>query len=162
MTVRVTTLKGPDAGLYYVEGLPSYYLDAGEPTGVWRGDGAVLLGLVGEVDDDAFLDVMAGLEPGTDESLGRRYGEGSVRGFDVTASAPKAALFALGDDVTRQTVIDAHDTAVVAMVDWIEGTPTPATASMATWPPSTPRASPPPASASTPAGPSTPSSTPTW
>ena len=44
---------------------------------------------------------MAGLEPGTDESLGRRYGEGSVRGFDVTASAPKSALFALGDDVTR-------------------------------------------------------------
>jgi hypothetical protein len=35
MTVRVTTLKGPDAGLYYVEALPSYYLDAGEPT--WEG-----------------------------------------------------------------------------------------------------------------------------
>jgi len=122
VTVRVTTLKGPDAGLYYVEGLPSYYLDAGEPTGVWRGDGAVFLGLVGEVDDDAFLDVMAGLEPGSDEPLGRRYGEGSVRGFDVTASAPKSVsvLFALGDDVTRQAVLDAHDTAVAAMVDWIE------------------------------------------
>ena len=31
MTVRVTTLKGPDAGAYYVEALPSYYLDSGEP-----------------------------------------------------------------------------------------------------------------------------------
>ncbi len=31
MTVRVTTLKGPLAGAYYVEQLPSYYLDAGEP-----------------------------------------------------------------------------------------------------------------------------------
>ena len=37
VTVRVTTLKGPDAGLYYVEGLPSYYLDAGEPAGVGVG-----------------------------------------------------------------------------------------------------------------------------
>ena len=40
MTVRVTTLKGADAGLYYVEALPSYYLDAGEPAGVWHGLGA--------------------------------------------------------------------------------------------------------------------------
>ncbi len=122
MTVRVTTLKGPDAGLYYVEGLPSYYLDAGEPAGVWQGDGAVFLGLVGEVRDEDFLDLMAGLEPGSHEPLGRRYGEGSVRGFDVTASAPKSVsvLFAVGDDATRAAALDAHDAAVAAMVDWIE------------------------------------------
>ncbi len=122
LTVRVTTLKGADAGLYYVEGLPSYYLDAGEPAGVWRGTGAVFLGLVGEVQEEDFLALMAGLEPGSEEPLGRRYGEGSVRGFDVTASAPKSVsvLFALGDEATRQAVLDAHDTAVAAMVDWIE------------------------------------------
>ncbi len=122
MTVRVTTLKGPDAGLYYVEALPSYYLDAGEPAGAWQGFGASRLGLVNEVDDDAFLALMAGLEPRTGEALGRNYGEGSVRGFDVTASAPKSVsvLFALGDDATRAAVLDAHDSAVVAMVDWIE------------------------------------------
>ena len=122
MTVRVTTLKGPHAGLYYVEGLPSYYLDAGEPAGVWRGDGASSLGLVGEVRDEDFLDLMAGLEPGSHEPLGRRYGEGSVRGFDVTASAPKSVsvLFALGDDATRFAALSAHDAAVAAMVDWIE------------------------------------------
>ena len=103
MTVRVTTLKGPEAGLYYVEGLPSYYLDAGEPAGVWRGDGAVSLGLDGEVGDEDFLHLIAGLGPGSVEPLGRRYGEGSVRGFDVTPSAPKSVsvLFALGDDATR-------------------------------------------------------------
>ena len=102
MTVRVTTLKGVDAGLYYVEALPSYYLDAGEPAGRWRGDGALFLGLQGEVDDDSFLNLMAGLDPATGEPLGRAYGEDSVRGFDVTASAPKSAsvLFAIGDDAT--------------------------------------------------------------
>jgi conjugative relaxase-like TrwC/TraI family protein len=122
VTVRVTTLKGADAGLYYVEALPSYYLDAGEPAGHWRGDGALFLGLEGEVDDDAFLELMAGLDPATGDPLGRPYGENSVRGFDVTASAPKSVsvLFALGDDVTRQAVLDAHDAAVAAMVDWIE------------------------------------------
>ncbi len=122
VTVRVTTLKGPDAGLYYTEGLPSYYLDAGEPAGVWRGDGAALLDLVGEVRDEDFLHLMAGLEPGHGEALGRRYGERSVRGFDVTASAPKSVsvLFALGDDATRGAILRAHDAAVAAMVDWIE------------------------------------------
>jgi len=121
MTVRVTTLKGPDAGVYYVEALPSYYLDGDEPRGVWHGEGADRLGLVGEVDDDAFLAVMAGLDPDSGEPLGRNYGETSVRGFDVTASAPKSVsvLFAVGDGATRQAVLDAHDAAVTTMVDWI-------------------------------------------
>jgi len=87
VTVRVTTLKGPLAGAYYVEQLPSYYLDAGEPRGVWLGEGAELLGLAGEVDDDAFLAVMAGMDPRRpDRHLGRRYDDTSVRGFDVTCS----------------------------------------------------------------------------
>ena len=122
LTVRVTTLKGVDAGLYYVEGLPCYYLDAGEPAGVWRGRGAARLGLTGEIHEETFLALMAGLDPGTGDPLGRRYGDGSVRGFDVTASAPKSVsvLFALGDDATRAAVLEAHDTAVAAMVDWIE------------------------------------------
>ncbi|HEV2809784.1 MAG TPA: relaxase domain-containing protein, partial [Acidimicrobiales bacterium] len=65
--------------------------------------GAVSLGLDGEVGDADFLHLMAGLEPGSGEPLGRRYGQESVRGFDVTASAPKSVsvLFALGDDATR-------------------------------------------------------------
>ena len=122
VTVRVTTLKGPGAGLYYVEALGGYYLDGGEPAGLWRGRGAERLGLVGEVDDAVFLSLMAGLDPDTGEPLGRRYGEGSVRGFDATASAPKSAsvLFAVGDDAVRQAVLAAHDAAVAAMVDWIE------------------------------------------
>lgn len=123
VTVRVTTLKGPAAGLYYVEALPSYYLDAGEPLGVWQGKGAVRLGLAGDVDDEAFLALMAGLHPDTGEQLGRRYGEHSARGYDATASAPKSVsvLFALGDDATRQAVLEAHDQAVEAMVHWMEG-----------------------------------------
>ena len=63
VTVRVTTLKGADAGVYYVEQLPNYYLDSGEPRGVWLGDGARQLGITGEVGDEAFLAVMAGIDP---------------------------------------------------------------------------------------------------
>jgi conjugative relaxase-like TrwC/TraI family protein len=124
VTVRVTTLKGPEAGAYYVEKLPNYYLDAGgEPPGVWLGRGAELLGLSGEADDVAFLNVMAGAHPDDPERLlGRCYDAKSVRGFDVTASAPKSVsvLFAVGDDHVRAEVLAAHEAAVAAMVGWIE------------------------------------------
>ena len=122
MTVRVTTLKGSEAGRYYTEQLPSYYLDAGEPPGRWYGKGAALLGLDGPVDDDAFLAVMAGENPTTGGRLGRRYGDESVRGFDATFSAPKSVsvLFAIGDDQTRRHVVEAHDRAVDAVLGWVE------------------------------------------
>ena len=83
----MTTLKGADAGRYYTERLPGYYLAGGEPPGRWWGTAARDLGLSGEVDPVAFLAVMAGQDPVTAEDLGRRYGEGSVRGYDATFSA---------------------------------------------------------------------------
>lgn len=124
VTARVTTLKGASAGEYYVEALPSYYLDSNEPAGLWYGHGAELLGLAGEVVDGEFLRIMAGLDPYADDEvpLGRPYGEESVRGFDVTASAPKSVstLFAVGDDHTRGQVLAGHDTAVSVVINWIE------------------------------------------
>ncbi len=123
VTARVTTLKGVDAGAYYVEALPSYYLDADEPPGRWHGRGADVLGLRGEVRDEDFLDIMAGVHPGSRGGLlGRAYGESSVRGFDITANAPKSVsvLFAVGDDFVRHEALASHDAAVAAMVRWIE------------------------------------------
>ncbi len=94
MTARVTTLKGVDAGAYYIEALPSYYLDADEPPGRCHGRGADMLGLRGEVRDEDFLDVMAGVHPGSGGVLlGRAHGESSVRGFDITANAPSRYRF---------------------------------------------------------------------
>ncbi len=123
MTARVTTLKGADAGAYYVEALPSYYLDANEPPGRWHGRGTDMLGLHGEMRDEDFLDIMAGVYPGSrGVLLGRAYGESSVRGFDITANAPKSVsvLFALGDDFARHEALTSHDAAVAATVRWIE------------------------------------------
>ncbi|HZD22210.1 MAG TPA: MobF family relaxase, partial [Acidimicrobiia bacterium] len=118
----MTTLKGMEAGRYYTERLPGYYLDGGEPPGRWWGTAAQDLGLSGEIDADEFLAVMAGQDPVTGEVLGRRYGEGSVRGYDATFSAPKSVsvLWALGDEQTREQLTGAHDTAVDAVLGWVE------------------------------------------
>lgn len=122
MTARVTTLKGPDAGTYYVDGPGRYYLGGDEPPGRWLGRGAGALGLVGEVDDVDFLALMDGRDPATGELLGTSHHERTVRGFDVTCSAPKSVsvLFAIGDERVRSEVLEAHDAAVAAGFGWIE------------------------------------------
>jgi conjugative relaxase-like TrwC/TraI family protein len=122
VTVRVTTLKGSEAGRYYTERLPSYYLDGGEPPGRWWGKAGGDLGLAGDVGPEAFLALMAGKDPDTGLDLGRRYGEESVRGYDATFSAPKSVslLWALGDERIQNEVLEAHDQAVDAALGWIE------------------------------------------
>jgi conjugative relaxase-like TrwC/TraI family protein len=122
VTARVTTLRGPDAGAYYVEQLGSYYLDGDEPPGRWHGRGAAELGLGGEIDEDAFLALMDGLDPTTGRALGSAHSERTVRGFDVTFSAPKSlsVLYAVGGEEVCDAVLAGHDAAVSAVIDWIE------------------------------------------
>jgi len=122
VTARVTTLKGVDAGAYYVEGPGGYYLDGDEPPGRWLGRGAEALGLSGDVEDDDFLTLMDGRDPLTGALLGTSHNDRTVRGFDVTCSAPKSVsvLYAIGDDQVRKEVLDAHDAAVAAAFGWIE------------------------------------------
>ncbi|QYG93247.1 relaxase domain-containing protein [Iamia sp. SCSIO 61187] len=118
----MTTLRGPDAGAYYVDGPGGYYLDGDEPPGQWLGLGAEALGLAGQVDDDPFLALMDGRDPIDGALLGTSHHERTVRGFDVTCSAPKSVsvLFAIGDERIRKDVLDAHDAAVAAAFGWIE------------------------------------------
>lgn len=122
MTARTTTLKGGDAGAYYVEKELGYYLDRGEPAGRWQGRGVAGLQLGDTVDEESFLSLMAGEDPRTGRALGTKHTDKTDRGFDVTCSAPKgvSVLFALGGGDVRREVLEAHDTAVAAMVDWIE------------------------------------------
>lgn len=122
MTARTTTLKGGDAGAYYVEKELGYYLDRGEPAGRWQGRGVPSLELGDTVDEESFLSLMAGEDPRTGRALGTKHTDKTDRGFDVTCSAPKgvSVLFALGGGDVRREVLEAHDAAVAAMVDWIE------------------------------------------
>jgi conjugative relaxase-like TrwC/TraI family protein len=122
VTARVTTLKGADAGAYYVDGPGGYYLDGDEPPGRWLGRGAEMLGLSGEADDEDFLAAMDGIDPVDGTLLGTRHTDRTVRGFDVTCSAPKSVsvLYAVGDEHVRRQVLDAHDAAVAAAFGWIE------------------------------------------
>lgn len=138
--MRVTTLKATAdslpgllayyAGLAEDRGRPGrgrgpvdYYLDPEEPPGRWWGTGRRALGLDGTVDGADLRALLEGRRPGSDASLGRRFGDSSARGFDATFSVPKSVsvLWALSPDAfVRAEVLAAHDAAVEAALGWFE------------------------------------------
>ena len=166
VTVRVTTLKGPSAGAYYVEQLPAYYLDAGEPRGVWLGEGA-----------DAARSVRGGGRRGVpggdgragprrpDRDLGRRLRRHVGAGLRRHLLGPEVGVGPVRPRRRPGPRARWWPPTTPRWRRWSAGsrpTPTPASGSTARWPWSTPRGSWRRRSASTPAAPSTPSSTPTW
>src|SRR6202171_4593380 len=82
--MRPTPIKGESAVAYYdalvtdeeVARRPSrvedYYLSTDEQAGVWWGQAAGELGLVGESSREDFHALMAGVDPRSGEALGRR------------------------------------------------------------------------------------------
>jgi conjugative relaxase-like TrwC/TraI family protein len=123
MTVRVNSLAGTEAGAYYVvEAAGSYYLDPDEPPGRWFGEQADALGLSGEIDADAFMALMDGRHPDTGAQLGRRYGDTSVRGLDITFNAPKSVsvLRGIAEADVRAQIEAAHDAAVDGVLGFLE------------------------------------------
>jgi conjugative relaxase-like TrwC/TraI family protein len=98
----------------------AYYTGAGEAPGRWFGTGSGRLGLAGLVAAETLRTVLAGADPADGQPL---VGPArTVPGFDLTFRAPKSVslLWALADpDVSRQ-VRQAHDTAVVAALDYLE------------------------------------------
>jgi hypothetical protein len=122
VTVRVTSLRGAGAGEYYVSEVGAYYVAGEEPRGRWFGLAGARLGLSGEIDDEAFVSLLSSVDPSTGVPLGRAFGEKSVRGYDVTFSAPKSVSVpaAVADPATRAEVHAAHDAAVNAVLGCVE------------------------------------------
>ncbi|MDA8332270.1 MAG: relaxase domain-containing protein [Candidatus Dormibacteraeota bacterium] len=104
--------QGPERrrGDYYLghEGRPA------EGPGEWLGQGAVALGLSGEVDRDQLVRLWQGQDPRTGEQLVRHAHGVHTAAVDCTFSAPKsvAIVWALGDQPTRDAVERAHQQAV--------------------------------------------------
>jgi conjugative relaxase-like TrwC/TraI family protein len=114
---------GADSAAYYLEvianGRDDYYLAGHEAPGRWMGSAAAHLGLVGVVEPEDLKAVLAGTDPRSGERLARWR---SVAGFDLTLSAPKSVslLWALGSAEVATAVVEAHDAAVAAAVDYLE------------------------------------------
>ncbi len=119
------------------EGGDDYYTKPGEAPGEWMGELAAELGLLGEVDRDAYAAVLAGKHPVTGEVLVSRPkprkfidADGHERrldptlGYDIRFAAPKSVslLYAVGSPEVRAAILRAHDHAVAEAVGYLERT----------------------------------------
>jgi hypothetical protein len=93
------------------QGRDDYYSGRGESAGRWTGGGAETLRLGGRVDDDGFMALMDGCDPGSGERLKRVGGRSKVAAFDLTFSAPKSVsvLFAIGEPALAGALSRAED-----------------------------------------------------
>jgi len=112
--------QGPERrrGDYYLghEGQPA------EGPGEWLGQGAVALGLTGEVQREDLLALWQGRDPRSGEQLVRHAHGVHTAAVDCTFSAPKsvAIVWALGDQKTRDRVEQAHQQAVEQALSHLE------------------------------------------
>ena len=100
----------------------TYQFIGGEKPGGWACIGATILGLVGEVDEDAFLKLMEGISPTTGEYLFQQNGKKHRPGFDVVFNAPKdvSVAWARADSKLRLIIESAHNEAVCNALNFIE------------------------------------------
>ena len=107
---------------YYLEtvanSVDDYYLGHGEVPGRWIGATAERLGLSGEVNADQLRNLLAGFSPEGDP-LGIQLRTDRRPGYDLTFSAPKGVslLWAFSSDQIRSEITEAHDRAVVSVLD---------------------------------------------
>ena len=104
------------------QGRDDYYSGRGESPGRWTGAGAETLRVGARVDDDGFMKLMDGRDPGTGERLKRVGGRSKVAAFDLTFSAPKSVsvLFAISEPALTGALVDAHESAVDAALGYLE------------------------------------------
>lgn len=103
-------------------GVEDYYVGAGEAPGYWLGGGAADLGLEGHVLERELTPVLEGRDPSTGEPISHRHHKARMPGFDLTFRAPKAVslVHALGPKEASNEVINAHDSAVLLALDYLE------------------------------------------
>ena len=103
-------------------GVEDYYLGSGEAPGYWLASGASALGLQGEVGENELRNVLRGAGHSSARPLVKGGKGERVPGFDLTFLAPKsvALLHELGSREASNEVVNAHDVAVAAALDYLE------------------------------------------
>ena len=123
--LSISAMKGGQQNYYLSLAREDYYLNGGEPPGLWHGQGASELGLSGTVDGEALSRLFEGLHPTEERSLiqQQRYKERAHQpGWDLTFSAPKSlsVLWSQANEPAQQALQRAHFSAVKAGLDYLE------------------------------------------
>ena len=110
-------------GKYYLDlAAEDYYLQGGEPDGIWCGSGASLLKLKAAVTSDALSNLLKSYSPCGKTALCQNAGKNHTPGWDLTFNASKSVsvLWAAADPKLRQKIQSAQLTAVKEAIAVIE------------------------------------------
>ncbi|MEQ1824262.1 MAG: MobF family relaxase, partial [Fimbriimonadaceae bacterium] len=111
------------SGNYYLNlAREDYYLNGGEPPGVWLGSATRHLGLFGKADPSDVRSLLAGFSPSGVGLVQNAGAENRQCGWDLTFSAPKSVslLWALGSEREAREIQAAHFAAVDCAVRYLE------------------------------------------
>ncbi|WP_440876445.1 MobF family relaxase [Thalassotalea sp. PLHSN55] len=99
-----------------------YYLDGGEPNGIWAGKASKLLDLSGDVETESYINVMHGFTPDKQYKLCQNAGNDRRYGWDLTFSAPKSvsAAWARANNDLKLKIQQAHFKGAKAAIGFIE------------------------------------------
>ena len=99
-----------------------YYLDGGEPPGIWLGRGAIHLGIAGQVRSEDYYLLLDGYSPDKQPLVQNPGDEERRTAWDLTFSAPKSIslVWASADIGLRREIEDAQHSAVVKAIDFLE------------------------------------------
>ena len=110
-------------GAYYT-GLAreDYYLEGGEPPGLWQGRGAELLGLAGQVDKEVFAALFGGHDAQGNDLVQNAGDRTRQPGWDLTFSVPKSVSVAWSQApaVIGAEIRAAHEAAVQSALAYLE------------------------------------------
>lgn len=112
----------PGQGSYYATlAREDYYLNGGEPPGIWIGDGADCLGLKGQVQNTDLLDLFEG-HLGDRELVKGAQGGRHRPGWDLTFSAPKSVsvIWSQAGEATARQIQRAQFAAVKAAIRFLQ------------------------------------------
>ncbi len=119
-------IRAGSHGNYYLKlAREDYYLSGGEPLGQWHGRAVKLLNLQPHVERASFGHLLSGFSPDGKTRWVQNTGNRQRQcGWDLTFSAPKSVsvLWSQAGPETRRAIEQAHENAVHAALDHLEGT----------------------------------------
>jgi conjugative relaxase-like TrwC/TraI family protein len=120
--LSVSAMSGGQGAYYTGLAREDYYLEGGEPPGLWEGKGAALLGLSGQVDKETFAGLFSGVDARGVPLVQNAGMDGRQPGWDLTFSAPKSVsvLWSMLPKELGAEIRAAHTEAVQQACQYLE------------------------------------------
>jgi conjugative relaxase-like TrwC/TraI family protein len=122
--LSIKALKLGDERYYLALALEDYYLQGGEPPGIWLGTGAKILGLTGNVTNEQLSNLFRGYSPDRQmTALVQNAGHPDRQpGWDLTLNVPKtvSVLWSAASERIRAEIEAAETIALERTISYIE------------------------------------------